>query len=224
MKRVTSLLPIVCVVALVAALACGRPVPEDLVFPSTLRTPEGLRQVESDGAAVVFVRPGVRMADFDEILVDPFMVSYASPQDAPSGAVRMLDQETEERFAGVVRDAFVDTMGYSRDFTLVEERGPKALRVQGWLYDLVIHDPPNDDPRNLPLCFSEVTVLITVRHSQTAQALAQVAERTRLSCNVDPSARYQSVRWSKVRTGVKTWAKFLRRWLEDLRALPPVPE
>lgn len=205
-------------------LGCGGRVPEPLEFPSELRTLDGLRQVESDGAALVFVRPGVRMADFDQVLVDPFMLSYTSPDALPSGRVRTLGRETEERFVNVVRDAFISTMTHSRDFELVEQPGPAAIRVQGWLFDVVVAEPPTDDPRNLSLCFAEVTVLLTVRHSVTAQALAQVAERTRLTCKTDPRAQYQTVGWSVVRRGVRPWAKFLRRWLEDLKRLPPVPE
>jgi len=207
-----------------AWLGCGGRVPEPLEFPSELRTLDGLRQVKSDGSAVVFVRPGVRMADFDQVLVDPFMLSYTSPDALPSGGVRTLGRETEERFVGVVRDAFIDNMAYSQDFELVEQPGPEAIRVQGWLFDVVVAEPPTDDARNLSLCFTEVTVLLTVRHSVTAQALAQVAERTRLSCKTEARAQYQTVGWGVVRKGVRPWAKFLRRWLEDLKRLPPVPE
>ena len=164
------------------------------------------------------------MADFTQILVDPFMISYASPRGAPKTPVRTLDPKTEARFSEVLRGAFISTMRNSRGFTLVDEASPEAIRVQGWLYDLVVAEPPTDDRRNFPLCFAEVSVILTVRHSQTAQALARVAERTALTCRGEPDARYYTTNWSTVREGVKPWAKSLRRWIEDLSALPPISE
>ena len=162
------------------------------------------------------------MEEFTEVLVDPFMLSYANPRGAPEGPVRTLDSETEERLKDVLLEAFQREMRRSPDFRVAEEPGPAAVRVQGWLYDLVVEEPPRDDPRNFPLCFAEVTVMLTVRHAETAQALARAGERVQLSCRAERRARFQTAKWREVSEAVRPWARFLRRWLEDLRDRPVV--
>jgi hypothetical protein len=136
--------------------------------------------------------------------------------------LKTLLEFTIRRLADVLRNAFIQQMQASREFEWVEQPGPEAVRVQGWLSDLVVEEPPTDDPRNFPLCFAELTVILTVRNSETAHALARVSERVRLSCAAKHRARFQTARWHDVRRAVKPWAVLFRRWLEDLREIPPV--
>jgi hypothetical protein len=197
--------------------------PERVGSRFDISTPEGLKEVEANNGYRVFLRPGIRLEDFSKVLVDPFSVSYARPRDMQEGAgaaVRTLDRETEARLLRTLQDAFVDEMKRSRDFELVEEPGPETLRVQGWLYDLIVEEPPRDDPRNFPLCFAEMTVILTVRHSETAQTLGRVADRVHLSCGAERHARFQTADWSDVRDALRPWARFLRRWLSEIRELP----
>lgn len=202
-------------------LGCGPRVPDPITLVPGRPTPIGLRRVETDETGVVFVRPGVQMSDYSELIVDPFMLSYTSERDPGDESVRMLDPETEERFKKVVHRAFVNRMRYSEGFELVDRPGPSALRVQGWLYDLIVEEPPTRDSRNFPLCFAEVTIVLTIRDSQTARPIAEVGDRTQLTCPMNPEG-FASTTWTSVGKGVDVWAKRLRRWLEDLHALPPI--
>jgi len=198
----------------VAACFGGGSEPSDPRFGIT--TPEGLRQVESRDGRLIFLRPGVDLDDFERVLVDPFAVAYANPRDASEpGPVRTLDSQTEARFTETLRSAFIDQLGRSRFYALSTEPGPEAIRVQGLIYDLVVEQPPHDDPRNFPICFAEMTLVLTVRHSETAQALARVADRIKLSC-AEPHARFYTARWADVKAALRPWASFLRRWLEEL--------
>ena len=171
----------------------------------------------------MFVRPGVDLSDYDGLIVDPFMLTYASADASADERVRTLDLEDEERFKRVVRDAFVREMRRSEGFAITDRPGPSTLRVQGWLYDLALADPPTDDPRNFPLCFGRVVVLLTIRHSETARSLAEVGDRTVLTCPIKPGG-YATTTWSAIDRGVGGWAERLRGWLERLRALPPLEE
>jgi len=213
-----------CVLVALVLSACGPRQPEPIEYKPGQPTTDGLRQLEGADRPTIFLRPGVRMQDYTEILVDPFMVSYTNPRGTPEDEVRMLDSETEARLSDVLRDAFIKQMQRSQGFEFVEEPGPRAVRVQGWLHDLVVEEPPSDDPRNFPLCFAELSVILTVRDSETARALARVAERVELSCTAERRARFYSASWNEVSDAVKPWAIFLRRWLEDLQRLPPAEE
>jgi hypothetical protein len=225
MRREIAAFVMTCSLVSVFGVACTSPPPPE---PGPARfgiaTPSGLQEVEGRDRRRIFLRPGVRMSDYSEVLVDPFMVSYANPGGSTEGSVRTLDRKTEERFTDTLREAFVDEMKRSREFELVEQPGPEAIRVQGWVYDLVVEEPPRDDPRNFPLCFAEMTMVLTVRHAETAQALARVADRVRLSCAAERRALFHTADWKDVRAALRPWGAFLRHWLQDLRELPPVAE
>lgn len=87
------------------------------------------------------------MRNFDSILVDPFMISYTNPREAPEGPARTLDEKTEKHVPGLMRNIFIDQMGRSREFEVVEEPGLRTIRVPGWLYDIFVEEPPREDPR-----------------------------------------------------------------------------
>lgn len=225
-RRVLIALPMAVVMTLAMAVtlafvsACfGRSSePSDPRFEIT--TPEGLQQLPSQDGRLIYLRPGVELDDFERVLVDPFAVAYANPRGtSEAGPVRTLDAETEARFTETLRSAFVDQLGRSRIYALSTEPGPEAIRVQGLIYDLVVGQPPHDDPRNFPICFAEMTLVLTVRHSETAEALARVADRVKLSC-AKPHARFYTARWADVKAALRPWASFLRHWLEELHATP----
>jgi hypothetical protein len=220
MRRSVVLLAALCVLMTLVLGACRSSTPEAIAYKSTEPTADGLRQLEGTDRRTVFLRPGVEMKEYSEIIVDPFMVSYTNPRGESEREVRTLDPETEARLSNVLRDEFIRQLRRSRDLELVEEPGPHAVRLQGWLYDVVVEEPPTDDPRNFPLCFAELNVILTVRHSETAHALARVAERVRLSCATERRALFHTASWKDVSDAVKPWAILLRHWLEDLRAMP----
>lgn len=225
MRRTTTALAILCSFAIigVGVGACSKPPPPPatIEFESEEMTDDGLRLVQTTKGHQIFLKPGVHMRDFDSILVDSFMISYTNPRGAPEGPVRTLDAETEKHLITLMRDMFIDQMSRSRGFELVEQPGPRTIRVQGWLYDIVVEEPPREDSRNFPLCFAEMKAILTVRDSETAEPLARVVDEVKLSCAARKHARFQSAQWKDVENAaLKPWAIFLRDWLEELRELP----
>jgi len=226
MRRTTTALTMLCSFAIVGVVvgvvACTKPPPTTMKFESEEMTVDGLRLVKTTQGHQIFLKPGTYMGDFDSILVDPFMISYTNPGGAPEGPVRTLDDETEEHLIILMRDMFIDQMNRSKGFDLVKQPGPRTIRVQGWLYDVVVEEPPREDPRNFPLCFAETRAILTVRHSETAEPLARVVDEIKLSCAARRHARFYSAQWKDVeKAALKPWATFLRNWLEELRELPP---
>ncbi|MCB9722656.1 MAG: DUF3313 family protein [Spirochaetaceae bacterium] len=212
---------IVSALLLVLATACtsqpaARPVEERF----DIATPHGLEEVATRGGHRIFLRPGVRFDDFSRVLIDDFAVSYANARSAADAPPRTLDAETEARLKRTLHDAFAREMRERSSFEVVDSPGPDAIRVQGWIYDLVVEEPPSGDARSFALCFAEMTMVLTVRHSQSAQALARIADRVRLSCEAARGARFHTARWSDVKEALVPWTRFLRRWLDELRELP----
>ena len=220
MRRTVSTAVMFIVVCTIGTTGCGQRAPEQIEFRPGPATADGLRQVEGQEGLQVFLKPGTQFGDFTQVLVDPFSVSYASSAADAENLVSTLDVDTERRLTEILRKAFTTEIERSKEFELVEQPGPEALRVQGWLYDLVVEEPPTDDPRNFPLCFADWTVILTVRHSQTAEALARGRARIDLSCPGESRAGFESAGWSDVSEAVKPWGRTLRRWLERLREDP----
>jgi hypothetical protein len=221
MRRATAARLTLCSLAIFFATACSNPPARTIEFESAETTADGLRLMKTTKGHQIFLRPGIDMRNFSSVLVDPFMISYTNPREAPEGAVRTLDEKTEKRLTSLLRDVFIRKMDLSKEFDLVENPGPHAIRVQGWLYDIVVEEPPRDDPRNFPLCFAEMRVILTVRHSETAEALARVVDRVKLSCAAEKRARFHSATWMEMKAVLRPWATFLRDWLEELKEITP---
>jgi hypothetical protein len=112
-----------------------------------------------------------------------------------------------------MREAFVKSLKRSRHFSVVEEPGPEAVHVQGWIFDLVVGDP-EIHRRELPICFAEMTLILTVRSAQTAQALALVAHRLATRC--ERRQFLDALRWDDVTRALQPWAVILRDHLDSL--------
>jgi len=217
MSRMVAAVVMLCVVNTIGMAGCSQRAPEKIEFRPGPPTSDGLRQVEGSEGLQVFLKPGVEFSNFTQVIVDPFSVSYAGSTADSEEGVTTLDGETENRLTEILRESFMAEIERSKVFELVEQPGPGALRVQGWLYDLVIEEAPNHDPRNFPLCFADWTVILTVRHSQTAEALARGRARIDLYCPDGGRAGFESAGWTDVREAVKPWGRSLRSWLERLR-------
>jgi hypothetical protein len=222
MRRTGPVLMMLGALIVLAVVACSSAPPASIEFASEEMTVDGLRLLETTNDRQTFLKPGIELRNFDSILVDPFMISYTNPRQAPEGPVRTLGDKTEKHLLGLMRDMFIDQMGRSKGFEVVDESGPRTIRVQGWLYDIVVEEPPREDPRNFPLCFAEMRAILTVRDSETAEPLARVVDRVKLSCAAKAHARFYSARWRDIESAaLRPWATFLRNWLEELRELPP---
>ena len=202
------------------------------VESSAERTEDGLYRIRADNARpqsnhVVYLKPGAELQRYTEVIIDPFMVSYAvasGEANKSAAPVRTLDPADEARFTSLLRSAFVDAMGESRYFRVVEEPGPTALRVQGWIYELTIEAPYRDDPRNFPLCAGQMNLILNVRDSRTAEPLARVDDRLAISCKLASNKLYYYASWPHVKSEVRsTWGSFLRGSLDSLHELPDLP-
>jgi hypothetical protein len=168
---------------------------------------------------MVYAKPGVGLDRYSEIVVDPFMISYErQPRSTGFTAVEAqrsltLDPDDEVKFAGAARKAFVRSMRRSRHFSVVEEPGPQTLHVQGWVFDLVLAEPKL---RYLPICDSEMTLTMTVRDAQTAEALAYVSHRFPMRCA--PREFLEDPEWGDVTRALQPWASRLREHLHGLAA------
>lgn len=212
-------------VAMLAAAGC-RTEPSPTIEYSRESTEDGLHLTRTATDHTVYTRPGARIQSYTEIVIDPFMISYAPAPDAAGGgsaAVRTLDPEAEARFTAILREAFVQEMERSEYFRVVEQPGAATLRVQGWIYELAVHEPYRDDPRNFPLCLGEMNLILNVRDARTAEPLARINDRLAISCRLASTKLYYFATWRGIEGAMRDWGSFLRASLDELHALPDLP-
>jgi len=201
----------------VAGTACTGLSSDDGARVTETLTVDGLQLVVDEKRRKIFVKPGVDLTKFSRVLIDPVMVSYSNSPDAEATTpVRTLDPEIEERLGSLLQSGLAKEVERRGRLEVLEEPGPEVVRVQGWLYDVVVGEPAANDRRNAPVCFARMAVILTVRHSQTAQALARVVHRARFSCSDNSTRTYQTARWSDVESGIEPWTKMLAISLEEL--------
>ena len=79
------------------------------------------------------------------------------------------------------------------------------------------------DPRNFPLCSGTLNLILAVRDSRTAQALARVSDHIAVSCERESTDLYYRATWRDAKGALRPWASFLRASLDELHELPDLP-
>jgi len=211
---------------LVACHSAAPAAPPRVEYQSNQPTADGLYLARSAPSHTVYLRPGAQIRRYTEVIVDPFMVSYAmspSSGDQAPAPVRTLDPYAEARLTGLLRDDFLRELSRSQSFRVVETPGPMVLRVQGWIYDLEIEEPYRQDPRNFPLCFGKMNLILNVRDSLTAQALARVSDHIAVSCTREHGELYYEASWKDMKGMLHPWASFLSDSLDELHEIADLP-
>ncbi len=208
---------------LAAGLACRTGPPAEIEFASEVATVDGLRPVQGTRVHTIYLKPGARLGEYSEILVDPFMISYKRFVGSESSRRRkrayVLAAATEERLRQTLRELFIEELGESRFFRISDVRGPQVLRVQCRVADLVVRRVRGGGAGDLQeIHVGEMTLILDVRDSETAEALARVGSRfeSRAGQTIGLSA---DASWDRVEHEVRRWAIRLRESLDALYEL-----
>jgi hypothetical protein len=229
--RVAVFLTILCALAAIDLTACrSRPPsgpPDAIEFESDLATVDGLRRVKNTRVRAIYMKPGARLGNYSEVLIDPFMVTYkrfvGSDRMGHPKKAYTLDASTEVRLRQTLREVLVEELGGSRSFRVAETPGPQVLRLQGWISDLVVGHPKGRDPRSVgEVYLGEMTLILDVRDSETAEPLARVAGRFVMQRG--RSRGYpERTDWIDVKRIIRRWAARLLDALDELHELAESP-
>ncbi len=209
-----------------------RPVEYDTRDPHP-ETPDGLRRVRTSQVGAAWVKPGASFAGYDSVVIDPVTVSYKHEPRRADEFNRdrgnfALGEAGMERLERIFQESFERELSGSRQWRVVSEPGPSALRVSGHIVNLVVDVPPGRPDETLVVVRAgEMTLILDVRDSQTGAPLARVADRRAIQpggAGLEGGYRSSTVaHWGAVRDTFAIWARFLREGLDDLRELPPGP-
>jgi hypothetical protein len=190
-------------------------------------------QVKVDGAfRATWLRPDVDITKYSKLY--PWQARYefreeVDTQDATTATDKLrggggpysIREQSKQKFEEVVNAAFVQELGRSKIFEIVDQVGPGTLLVRASVLDIVSNVPPNYDEVEINLSsVGEATFIFELIDAETGQVLATGGERrtiqrpTSRTVGVGPVSSSAADVWAKVEQWATEAAKDLRKALE----------
>ena len=214
-------------------------------------TADGLQRLKSRQVAAVYLRPGARLVGYRKLLIAPVEVFYESAGSrAGSLPAAILPPAEHDRLRRSFQNALEEELGASPSFAIVEESAPDALRVRVHVVELAVKSLTTKG--GVPVYSfggGDMTVLLDVSDSLSAVSIARLVDRKRVgpiemvsrdqmllsrahSATLAPrrlgvgsgEIRSAEAQWMNSRRLFRRWASVLRKGLEELIVLGPVPE
>jgi hypothetical protein len=222
-QKMVPLAALIASTALFTACAGSNPVLDTSAEAEV--TFDGLYPVKGGTADAAWARQGVDISQYSKIMLQGVGIEYRPGGESgrlyrtgsASGSDYFeLTDEKKKKLENVLREAFVDELGKSEHFTIVDEPGPDVLLIRGGLLDVVSFVPPEQIGRSEIFLsrVGEATLVLEIRDSVSEAILVRAVDR-RAAENVGGFSRSSSVtNRAEVRRMAKTWARLLRERLD----------
>lgn len=220
----------------VALFACFNPPLSEIEFesgPDAEVTADGLHRVKNPAFGAAWAKPDADFAAYDKLILDLVSVSYKrEPRGAThqrTGSNFVLTEEQMENLKRRFRGAFEEELSKSEHYELVETPGPRVLRANAAIIDLVVTVPPQSSVGRETVYTSstgEMTLLMELRDSLSGEILARVADRreARSAGSAGGNTLYYSgpgANTYATRQIFRGWAQILRARLDQFHQLQP---
>ena len=189
---------------------------------------DGLQRVQVKGLDLVYRKPGVSLAGYSKIMVDPLQISFSKDRDA-NGGWRMgafpLGAQDRERIrtalAGIVQEELVRQVQDRGGYRIVTAPGPDVLRVSAAIIDLNVTAPDMTPGRNVVITASKgsMTLVAELRDSETGTLLARAIDRAVDDSSFQWEAANSVTNADAARRAAAGWANILRERLDAARGV-----
>jgi hypothetical protein len=188
---------------------------------------DGLQRTTIKGIEHAYVRPGVDLAQYGKVILDPVQVSFAKewkPRAASSIPVSQADRERiKSNLAALAAETFTATLSRSGGYPIVNEVGPDVMRVSAALADVYITAPDvstGGRSRTYVMNAGRMTLVAELRDSETGALFARVIDQRQARNN--PTLQWSSAtaNSAEARRIVGQWAGILRAQLDAVRTVP----
>lgn len=209
----------------VFSIGCTTAPPTIDVSASAEVTFDGLHEVLNTNADKAWAVPGLDLSGYSKIMLLGEGIEYRPGGESgrtyfsrSRGGPYEVTERQKERMLEVVREEFLEELGKSEKFTIVEESGPDVLLVRGALLDVVSYVPPDNTVGRVDVYLSQVgqaTLVLEIRDSISGAILARAIDREAAE---DMSGMFESNRvtnTSEVRRLVSRWGRALRERLDE---------
>jgi hypothetical protein len=216
MTRISSIRLGTLLMVAAAASACG-PQPTRAA-PSGDVNIEGLQAVSARNFKAVFIRPGVRFADYNKLMVDELELAFRTPDRSENQFALGEDQKT--RFRAAMATAFGEELGKLEKVQFVTEPGPDVLALHVRVQDIAARAPGRRvgaGRAGFALeTVGEMTLVMELRDSQSGEVLVRAFDRQAVEGAAMVSGGGVISTWEGVDRVVARWASRAREGLERL--------
>ncbi len=206
---------------------CATTTPSIDAGPEAEVTFDGLHEVKASTADKAWARPDMDLSQYSKIRLQGAGIEYRPGGESGrtwsarsrGGPYEVTDKQ-KERLRKVVAEAFLDELGKSEKYTLVNESGPDVLVIRGALLDVVSYVPPDPIGGRSSVYLSSVgqaTLVLEIRDSITDAILVRAVDR-RAAEQMGGSLAMQSNRvtnTAEVKRVARRWASLLRTRLDE---------
>jgi hypothetical protein len=189
---------------------------------------DGLQRVQVKGLDMVYVKPGISLAGYTKIMVDPLQVSFSKARDANGGwreGAFPLNQRDRDRIAGelgqIVRKALVSEVENSGGYQIVAAPGPDVLHVSAAIIDLNVTNPDTmTGGRSYVISASKgsMTLVAELRDSESGELLARAVDRATDDSSIRMELANSVTNYAAAERAADQWAHILRQRLDAARA------
>jgi Protein of unknown function (DUF3313) len=187
---------------------------------------DGLQKLDIKNVDVAYARPGVTIAPYSKLRIDPVQVAFRKDFDPykPVSRRKLTTAELEGIRSSVgkqVHDEFVKELAKS-SYTMVESAGPDVLQVRASIVDLYVNAPDVMEAgrsQTYTLSAGEMTLVMELLDSETGQVLARVYDKREARDNRTPTWTNSVTNQAETRLIANSWARILRMRLEAARGI-----
>ncbi|MGE0031984.1 MAG: DUF3313 family protein [Steroidobacteraceae bacterium] len=216
MRAVISFVAVLSMTGLWAASAMAADPP-----PAT--TPDGLELVKNSKLDLVYRRPGVDLAPYTRIILDPVEVAFKKQWTQDFRRVSGHDRERiRSELAQEFHDILVEELQTKGGYQIVEAPGPDVLRFTAGIFELYINAPDTMSAgrsRTYALSTGEATLGAELVDSESGALIARAADHVRARESATMQWITRSQNRADARAMLRKWATTLREGLDAARGV-----
>lgn len=189
---------------------------------------DGLQKKQIKGIDLAYVRPGVNLAQYDKVMLDPVQVTFDKDwKPERNGMHTSVSQADRERIksdlAALTAKTFKETLGTSNGYPVVDTPGPDVMRITAALADVYITAPDLQSPGRTStyvMNAGRMTLVAELRDSESGALFARVIDAREARSSVGLQFTNSVENSAEARNAVRQWATILRKRLDAVRANP----
>jgi len=187
---------------------------------------DGLEKVKVKNIDLAYVRPGMTLAPYTKVLIEPVQVAFRKDFEPTKAGSRMkLTTDELEKIrtdvGKVVHAEFAKELAKG-SYVTVAAAGPDVLRVRAEIKDLYVNAPDTMEPgrtRTYTMSAGEMTLVMELADSETDAVLARVYDRREARDTGMLSWTNSVTNRMEAEQAANTWARILRARLDAARGI-----
>jgi hypothetical protein len=187
---------------------------------------DGLQKRQIKGIDAAYVRPGVNLAQYGKVMLEPVQVSFDKdwkPERTGMGTnVSQADRERiKNDLSALAVKTFEETLSKNNGYPVVDTPGPDVMRITAALTDVYITAPDLQSPGRTStyvMNAGRMTLVAELRDSESGALFARVIDEREARSNSGLQFTNSIENSAEARNVVRQWATILRKRLDAVRA------